>query len=55
MEVIKIQDRFNPDKIWVLRRYTSGNYYVNQEIKGQRMYNKDRRMTAKFLKSIGVL
>lgn len=30
-------------------------FYVNQEIKGQKFYDRDRRMTKRMLVSIGVL
>lgn len=55
MKTMRIQDQYNPDKVWLIRRYTGGNYYVNQEVKGMKMYSRDRRMTARLLKSIGVL
>lgn len=49
MKVIRIPDRFNPRKAWLVRRYKSGNYYLNQEICGQTFYNGFVRVTAKFL------
>lgn len=52
---LSIQDKHNPDKVWVVKRYLCGTYYVNQEIKGQKFYNRDRRMTKRMLASIGVL
>lgn len=45
----------NPDKVWVVKRYMCGTFYVNQEIKGQKFYDRDRRMTKRMLVSIGVL
>ena len=51
MKVTRIQDKYNPDKVWMIKRYLCGTFYVNQEIKGQKFYDRDRRM----LVSIGVL
>lgn len=49
MKVIRIPDRFNPCKGWLVKRYKSGNYYLNQEICGQTFYGGFVRVTAKFL------
>lgn len=45
MKVTRIQDKYNPDKVWMIKRYLCGTFYVNQEIKGQKFYDRDRRMT----------
>lgn len=55
MKVTRIQDKYNPDKVWMIKRYLCGTFYVNQEIKGQKFYDRDRRMTKRMLVSIGVL
>lgn len=34
MKVTRIQDKYNPDKVWMIKRYLCGTFYVNQEIKG---------------------
>lgn len=49
MKVIRIPDRFNPRKAWLVKRYKSGNYYLNQEICGQIFYNGFVRVTKKNL------
>lgn len=49
MKVIRIPDRFNSRKVWLVKRYKSGNYYLNQEICGQTFYNGFVRVTKKFL------
>lgn len=33
MKVTRIQDKYNPDKVWMIKRYLCGTFYVNQEIK----------------------
>lgn len=55
MKVTRIQDRHNPDKVWIVKKYLCGTYYVNQEIKGQKFYGRDRRMSKRMLASIGIL
>ena len=55
MKVTRIQDKYNPDKVWMIKRYLCGTFYVNQEIKGQKLYDRDGRMTKRMLVSIGVL
>ena len=55
MKVARIQAKYHPDKVLVVKRYLCGTFYVNQEIKGQRFYERDRRMTKRLLVSIGVL
>lgn len=49
MKVTRIQDKYNPDKVWMIKRYLCGTFYVNQEIKGQKFYDRDRRMTKRML------
>lgn len=38
MKVTRIQDKYNPDKVWMIKRYLCGTFYVNQEIKGDELY-----------------
>lgn len=47
MKVTRIQDKYNPDKVWMIKRYLCGTFYVNQEIKGQKFYDRDRRAEIK--------
>lgn len=47
--------QMEPGKVWVIKKYFCGTFYVNQEIKGEKFYDRDRRMTKKMLVSIGVL
>ena len=45
-------DRWNPRKVWIFKRYASGNYYMNQEIAGCRLYKRDTRTTKKHIDAI---
>lgn len=54
MSIIEIVDKYNPDKIWIVKRYKSGNYYINQKIKGNKFYKSFQRSTAKSLRDIGL-
>ena len=42
MKVTRIQDKYNPDKVWMIKRYLCGTFYVNQEI------NRDRKGTGTY-------
>lgn len=52
MKVFRIKDRFNENKVWLVKRYKSGNYYINQEICGKTFYKKFVRSTAKHLTGV---
>lgn len=47
--IIRKTDRHNKDKVWLIKRYPSGNYYINQEICGRTFYNGYVRTTAKHI------
>lgn len=49
MPTTRIPDRLNPNKVWLIKRYPSGNYYINQEICGKTFYNGFVRVTKKYL------
>ena len=52
MKTIKIQDRFNSAKVWVITRYSCGHYWVNQEIHGRRFYAKNTKTKAKSINTV---
>ena len=54
MEEIRVADKYNPIKIWIIKRYKSGNYYMQQEIKG-RLQGRFVKTTKSHLREIGVL
>ena len=39
MEIIRIKDFYNPNKVWVIKKTRCRHYFLNQEICG-RMHNK---------------
>lgn len=49
MPAARIPDRCNKNKTWLVKRYPSGNYYINQEICGKTFYNGFVRTTKKFI------
>lgn len=52
MEIKRIQDKFNKNKIWIIKKYKCGHYYLNQEIYGISYYHGFQRVTKKYLKQI---
>lgn len=55
MKVTRIQDKYNPDKVWMIKRYLCGTFYVNQEIKQDMRRKADiafREMESEMLKVI---
>lgn len=52
MNIIRCIDRWNENKVWIIKHYSDGHYYVNQEIRGKIFYNKFQRSTRRFINSI---
>lgn len=52
MKITQVQDRYNSQKVWLIKRYRSGNYYINQKICGRTFYDGFVRTTAKHLAEI---
>ncbi|HCB94520.1 MAG TPA: hypothetical protein DEP65_01850 [Ruminococcus sp.] len=52
MEIIRIQDKYNANKVWLVKRYKCGHYAVNQEVCGKPFYKSFRRMTKSYIDSI---
>ena len=52
MNITRVQDRYNSQKVWLIKRYRSGNYYLNQQICGRTFYDGFVRTTAKHLAGI---
>jgi len=48
----RVHDMHNHDKVWIIKRYRCGHYYVNQEICGRLFYPKFQRMTKEQINSI---
>jgi hypothetical protein len=54
VETIEIQDKYNSDKIWVVKVTSCNHYYYNQKINKKLFYRKFSKTTKKFLISIGL-
>lgn len=52
--IIRVIDKYNHDKVWIITVTTQYKYYMQQEICGH-MHGKRVRTTKKWLKEIGVL
>lgn len=52
MKTVYINDRYNGNKVWIIKHYKDGHYYVNQAIKGMIMYKSFQRTTKKILINI---
>lgn len=45
-------DRWNPAKVWLVKRYADGHYGINQEISGRVFYSKFQRVTRSYIEQI---
>ena len=50
MEIIFKIDKWDKDKIWIIKHYNDGHYSLNQKIKEVIIYPKYLRVTKKYLK-----
>lgn len=51
MKFALVEDLYNKNKVWIIKKYKSGNIYYNQQIEGKTIYCFTRT-TKKFLKSM---
>lgn len=54
MRETRITDKYNSGKVWIIRHYNTGHYYINQEIKGKKLNKRFVRRTKKQLAEIGL-
>lgn len=52
MEIIRRIDEYNANKVWLIKRYKDGHYYLNQEIKGRKFYRRFYRFRKRELQAI---
>ncbi len=52
MRLMKIGDRYNPHKVWHIKKTKCGHVYLNQSIKGKKMYSAYQRTTNKHLNQL---
>lgn len=53
----KVQDKYNQDKFWIIKKTKCHHYYINQIIAPatEPYYHSFKRMTKKYLKNIGII
>lgn len=52
MKIIKVQDKYNDNKVWVIKKTDCNHYYWNQEINGRLYYKSFCRTTLKYINSV---
>lgn len=55
MNLERIVDKYNTYKVWLIKRYKCGTYYLNQEFDGRVCKGGYIRVTKKHLKGMGLL
>lgn len=55
IETLRVQDKYNPIKVWLVKQYSNGTYYFNQEINGRKVNKKYQRTTRKHLVDVGII
>lgn len=53
--IFRFVDKFNSNKIWILKKYKSGHLYLNQEICGKLFYSKFIRINSFKLRELGFI
>lgn len=48
MSITRITDPYNDKKVWIIKHYSCGNYYYNQEVCGRKTHGFVRT-TKRFL------
>ncbi len=49
MKLIRIRDKYNLDKVWIIKKSKCCHYYLQQEIKGKLFYSRFVRTSKKLL------
>lgn len=52
MKTYSIQDKYNTNKVWIVKVYDKGEVFYNQEIEGQKVNSKFQRTTKKWINQI---
>ncbi len=50
--ITEIQDIYNANKTWVIKRTKCRHYYINQKIKGKMFYSRFQRVSLAFVHDI---
>ena len=51
-KISEYQDKYNPNKIWIIKKTPCGHYYINQKICGKLFYSSYRKVTLNFIRDI---
>ncbi len=52
VEIREIQDKYNANKIWVIKRTKCRHYYINQKINGKMFYSRFQCVSKAFINDI---
>lgn len=52
MKIIEIRDKYNPKKIWIIKRTPCRHYYINQKIYGKIFYPCFQRVSKTFINNV---
>ena len=50
--IIEHQDKYNVNKVWVIKRTPCGHYYINQKICGKLINSAFQKVTLSFIHNI---
>ena len=51
-KISEYQDKYNPNKVWIIKKTPCGHYYINQKICGKLFYSSYRKVTLSFIRDI---
>lgn len=52
MKITEIIDKYNADKVWVIKKYSCGHYYINQKINNRIFYKAFQKTTKSYIESV---
>lgn len=51
-KVIEIQDKYNPQKVWIIKRTSCRHYYINQKVCGRIFCPHFQRVSKAFINDV---
>lgn len=52
VKISEIQDKYNENKIWVIKKTKCRHYFLNQKINGNLFYSSFQRVSLSFIHNI---
>lgn len=52
MEITRVRDGYNSNKVWIIKKTKCRHYYLNQEICGRMFYSKFVRVSKRYLEDL---